>query len=355
MITSVGRDLAHACASIRAGISRPRDIDYFEVLDPETQDMVPLVGSPIRAYTEGFTLVGLWIRIAKGCLLNLVQRSNLPDKSHRSFWQESALIGVTPYIDDDRFLSKGNETPDLIKEAYLYPLHEYLDLPILIKNLYTVCMGHTGTITAIAMAESLISSSDIRRVIILAVDSYLDRLTLEWLAKYERLKSAANPTGLAPGEAGACFLLESASTCEQRNTPFLAAVESVGLEKESQDFFSGEINRGVGLSRAIEQALRNAPIELPFIGDLISDQNGENWRACELAGARILLHNKVSPLCSLVLPGISIGDVGAASGAVSLCIAVQSLVRHYSSGDRTLVLTSSEHGHVGAACVKRAV
>jgi 3-oxoacyl-[acyl-carrier-protein] synthase-1 len=93
---------------------------------------------------------------------------------------------------------------------------------------------------------------------------------------------------------------------------------------------------------------------LPFLGDLISDHNGEEWRANELAGARLRLHNKVHPESPLVLPCSCLGEVGAASGAVGMCIAARAFTRKYSKGDRTLILMSSERGDVGAACLKRA-
>lgn len=354
MITSVGRDVVSSCAAIRSGISRPREIDYFEVLDLESQDAVPLVGHPIRGFTEGFNLVGLWIRIAKVCLLDLIKQENLPDKSDIKFWQKTALIGSLPYINDDRFLSDEDATTDLVKETYLYQLHEELDIAIPLSNLHVVCMGHTAAIAAIAVAKDLMSSANIERVIVLAVDSYLDTLTLEWLYKYNRLKTSANPIGLSPGEAGACFLLESTSACNKRNAPVYALVEGFGIGKEINNYFSEEVNRGVGLSRVIEQSLNNTSLDLPFIGDLISDQNGENWRARELAGARILMSKILNMDSPLIFPSMSIGDVGSASGGIFICIAVRSFIKHYSHGKWALILTSTEHGDVGATCLRMA-
>lgn len=353
MITSVGRDVVQSCASIRAGLRRPHEINYFDVLDPETQDIVPLIGHPIRGFTDGFNLVGLWIRIAKTCIADLIKQGNLPDKSDLKFWRKTAFIGVIPYINDDRFQSQGDEKPDMVKQTYLVPLLQALGLDISITNLHVVSMGHAGAISAIIHAESLVSSSDVERILVLAVDSYLDTLTLEWLAKYNRLKTNTNPIGLAPGEAGVCFLLETVSSCKRRNAQVQAVIAGVAIEKETHHFFSNELNQGVGLSKVIEQAFLNASVKNPFWGDIIVDQNGENWRARELAGARLRLSNKVSSESSFILPCVSIGDTGAASGAVSICVAVRSFMRNYSSNELTLVVSSSEHGDVGAALISK--
>jgi 3-oxoacyl-[acyl-carrier-protein] synthase-1 len=353
VISSVGRSAAQACASIRAGISRPETIDYFHLLDPETQEAVPLAGHPIRGYTEGFTVTGLWVRLAGGCLSDLMKHGGVPDRTDTGFWQKTGLIAVAPYIQGDRFLGDGSETPELIKQAYLYPLHEYLGLPIPISRLHVVCMGQTGTIAAMALAESLTMDRDIERVILLAVDSYLDSLTLEWLAKYGRLKGGENPTGLAPGEAGVCIMLERLDVCRLRGAPIQAVVEGFAVGKEPQHLFSQGVNRGAGLSKVIRQVLaRTGP--LPFSGNIICDQNGENWRAAEITGALMSLNTLISPDCVLILPATSIGDVGSASGAISVCVGVRSFLRGYAQSGCCLITTSSEQGDVGAACLKAA-
>jgi 3-oxoacyl-[acyl-carrier-protein] synthase I len=133
-----------------------------------------------------------------------------------------------------------------------------------------------------------------------------------------------------------------------------AIVDGVGVAKEPDDLFSGRNNRGVSLAQAIQQALQVGGISSPFRGDVISDHNGEEWRAVELAGARILLHAHLGPDAVLVLPATCIGDVGAASGAVAVGVAVRAFIRHYASGDRSLVLCSSDHGDVGAILLRTA-
>ena len=69
LVTAVGRSAPAACAAIRAGIARPRRVSYFMALDEETQEETPVTGYPIRGYTEGFNMVGCWLRLARGAVV----------------------------------------------------------------------------------------------------------------------------------------------------------------------------------------------------------------------------------------------------------------------------------------------
>jgi 3-oxoacyl-[acyl-carrier-protein] synthase-1 len=250
-------------------------------------------------------------------------------------------------------MSTGDEKPELITAAFLLPLLENLGLPIAPGNVYPVCRAHAAVPAAVALADRLMSTSSIKRTIILAVDSYLDSFSLEWLARHGRLKSDENPTGLMPGEAGACFLVEEIDAARKRGAKIRAVVTGVGVAKEANDFFSGLNNRGVSLCRAIQQALQVDGAAASFSGDLVSDHNGEEWRAMELAGARLLLDAQLNRDAPLILPAACIGDVGAASGAVAVGVAVRAFARNYASSDRALVLCSSDHGDVGAILLRK--
>lgn len=351
MISSVGRDVVTSCASIRAGISRHSEIGYFEMLDYDLDELTPLIGHPILAYTEGFNIVGLWIRVAVGCIEDLICYGTLPQKSDTTFWEKTGVIAVTPVINDDRFDSDADL--DLVKESYLYRLFDFLDFPVLRNNLDVVCMDHYGTIEAIKQAAQKISESYIERVIVLAVDSYLDPLTLEWLSLHKRLKTSDNPVGLAPGEAGACFMLESLESSSNRKAHVEGIVKGFAEGLESNHYFTKEVNSGFGLSNAINDTLSMASLKAPFIGDIISDLNGENWKARELACARLRVGRQISPASRLSLPCETTGETGTASGAVAVCVAVRSFVRNYSMSDDVLITSSSDYGQVGAACLSR--
>jgi 3-oxoacyl-[acyl-carrier-protein] synthase-1 len=350
MISSVGRDVITSCASIRAGITRPSEIDYYQILDDEDAVSIPIIGHPIRAYTEGFYLIGLWIRIAQGCFEDLRQHGNLPDRSDTTFWQETGFILVTPIVDEERFQLPEPISSERIKEVYGYGLLNVLQFPILQAHLNVVCMGHAGTAVAIGQAAQRIYSSQLQRVIVLAVDSYLDPLTLEWLGHHRRLKIGENPTGLAPGEAGACFLIESENEIQCRKAPIQAIIKGVAVGEERKHYFTEEVNNGIELSNVIGQVI---PDKKLFTGSIIADLNGEYWRAYELGSAIVRLGNRLGEMSSFVLPSESLGETGAASGAIAVCVAVRSFVRGYALNDEALITLSSEYGKVGAIYVAK--
>jgi 3-oxoacyl-[acyl-carrier-protein] synthase-1 len=354
MICSVGHDAATACASIRAGLSRPKPITHFSTLDPETQEPVPVNGYPLAGFAEGFNIVGFWIRVGLAALEDLVAFGHLPGATDTAFWSRTGLIAATPPVNDARFESNDSITPDFMKEAYLHRLLEVFPYPLSAANLDVVCVGHGGAIRAIERAHAMMAARGMERVIVLAVDSYLDPMTLEWLAASDRLKTADNPVGLIPGEAGACFLLETRASAQHRQSPVMASVGMPGQAVEPNHFFSGNLSQGEGLETAVRNAVSAASWHRPFEGPILSDCNGEEWRAYELGCARLRLSSEIGPAATFTFPCMSLGDIGAASGAVALCLAARSLGRGYAGYPGVLVLSSSDYGHMAAACVSQA-
>src|ERR1039457_5967253 len=96
MITSVGPNLADSCAAIRAGIVRSAEVDHFTVLDAEAQEAVPMTGRPINGFSEGFFVLGFWVRAGVACLHDMMVSASLPPASDTAFWSATGLLGVTP-------------------------------------------------------------------------------------------------------------------------------------------------------------------------------------------------------------------------------------------------------------------
>jgi 3-oxoacyl-[acyl-carrier-protein] synthase-1 len=289
--------------------------------------------------------------LALGCLEDLIRNGGLPDKADKAFWSKTGLIGVTPAINDGRLDADEACTPNDVKVAYLERLLEIFNYPLLKERMDIICMGHSGTIAAINRAANMMMEMNLERVIILAVDTYLDPASLVWLDKLHRLKVDNNPVGITPGEAGACFMLETLDSSRKRGGAVQAIVNIPALSQENNHYYSGGKNQGEALAAVIEQALGNAPVMSPFAGDLISDLNGEEWRAHELGMAQVRVKDKLNSKLNLILPCMSLGEVGAASGAVAICIGVRALQRGYARRNSVLVVSSSDNGLVGAVCL----
>ena len=155
-------------------------------------------------------------------------------------------------------------------------------------------------------------------------------------------------TGLTPGEAGCCVMVESASSLASRNANSLAKVERVELEMEQQSVLKDEAVNGQAMKNALTKLLADYSASSPLISTLVCDLNGENWKAMQLANARTA-NAALSDSSPLIIPAGSLGDVGASVGAVCLCLATQVFARNYNSLKTVLVTTSSEYGHVDVA------
>ncbi len=346
LVTAVGRSAPASCAAIRAGIARPRRVPYFQALDEETLEGVPVTGYPVRGYTEGFMMTGRWLRLARGAVRDLLGASGLPDKGDSRFWQKTGLITVTPRPGGARFQDEEGEGEEALRQAFLAPLFKAISLPLSQQHLGVIGQGHAATAAAIQSAMEQLTQGRLERVLIVAVDSYLDPLTLEWLAGSSRLKTEAVPTGLSPGEAGACLLLESEPGAARRGAAAPVLVTGISLGQERNSFLSGEPNTGMALAACIQDALDQASPGVSFSGDVYLDLNGESWRAMEWGSALVRLAGRVAEP-RLHLPCVSVGDVGAASGALGICLAVHELSRGHTRLKQALVVSSSDGGEVG--------
>lgn len=348
-VTSVGRSVDAACAAIRASIARPRKLWEFRVVDAESQEDIPLTGHPIQGYTDGFQLIGRWLRLARGAVEDGLSHPGVSG-ANAAFWQKTGLVVVTPPADDEVFLAEPGEALEQIRESCVQPLHRALGLAIAAPNVELIPAGHAGTAVGLQHGLQWMASRGLERVLLVAVDSYLDELLLQQLASHRRLKSDEHPVGLMPGEAGVCLLVETEVSARRRGLEPVVLIDKVATGREPDPFGSGRQNMGRGLARCIQEVLAAAPS--PFEGDLYSDLNGEQWRAHEWGCVRVHLSAQLGAH-RLHVPGTSVGEVGAASGALGVCLAAHDLARGHARQGHALVLSSSEHGEVGCISLRR--
>jgi 3-oxoacyl-[acyl-carrier-protein] synthase-1 len=345
MITSVGWDAPTACASIRAGLSRPAEVDDFEVADLEEMRTVPLTGHPIANYTDGFVMVGRWHRLFDGAVESLLSTDAVPALTAGAFWRATGIMVVTSRLRDRRY---GTDNDRDVDTSFVQRMVErnfgHAIPPALVA---AVPAGRVGMIDAVEAASQWFAERNCVRVLVVAVDSYLDPMTLEWLFEHGRLKDNDRPAGVSPGEAGACLLLETEAAAAARQTPVLMRLPGIGRGTD-YSIYDEQRNVGRGLANAVNECLDRADLRSALAGDIVTDLNGEAWRAAEYGGGRVLLRPRISDDMKEVLPALSVGDVGSASAAVGLCVAARSFVRGYATGEHVLILSSTERGESAA-------
>jgi 3-oxoacyl-[acyl-carrier-protein] synthase-1 len=345
MVTSVGSDAFTACASIRAGLTRPQLLEDFPMGNLETMEESFLVGHPVAGLTDGFVLFGRWSLLLDRAITSLWSTSQVPGPDETRFWQSTALIVVLPRLGDARFCSEEEDATSLIESA-----REKLCGSAPVQGSTILPGGRVALASAFRLAGEMLSARRCARVLVAAVDSYLDPLSIDWLWRAGRLKLSDAPAGLSPGEAGACLLVEADWAARERGARTIFHVRGLG-EAKDPDAHTDRDAVGRGLAKAALSSLAEAGITEAFCGDIVSDHNGESWRAIEYGGACTLLKSRFGTSIREIFPAQSIGDVGAASAAVALCVAGRSFVRGYASSHKALVLCSTEFGESAALLV----
>jgi len=348
-VTAVGRSALASAAAIRANITRPRPVQHFRVLDNDSQETVPLTGHPIHGFTEGFMGLGRWVRLARGALGDLLGAACLPPAGDESFWQQTAVLAVTAQP-SFAFQIPPAQPEEVISRHFLQPLLQAWRLPVPPQRQRIVALGHGGTAAAVQQALQLLAGG-LERVLVVAVDSLLEPHALRLLAGANRLKTADRPVGLMPGEAAVSFLLERAFAARRRGLQDGVVLWGAATGREENRVLRQTPNVGVGLAACIQQGLAVLPAGERFRGDVYLDLNGEEWRAREWGHALVRLRERLGDTVDH-FPATAVGDTGAASGALGICLAVHDLTRGHGHVGHALVTSSSDLGDVGCVLLR---
>ena len=338
-LSPIGHSAIDTASAQRAGIARFTSLPYAAPVSATSFDGT-VYGSAIRGYTEGFVLFGRWLRIAEGCVRDLRRTIASHDSA---FWEDTSLIACLPAYDDKRMLWTEAEHEALAQSRFIEPLALLAGLSRSHSKLH---FGHCSTARALASCSPEFSSTRRRRALVVAVDSLVDESGLRWLDETRRLKPA-NPQGVVPGEAGACLLVESVDACRSRAATMLAKFRSFDAGDAPKALDSAELGRawarqlgGTGL----------LPSDASTPVDLYVDLNGEAWRAQTWGHALHHLRSTVDfDAVRQIEPATSLGEIGAASAAIAVCLAARSFERNYASGKCALVASLDERG--ASACI----
>lgn len=183
-------------------------------------------------------------------------------------------------------------------------------------------------------------------------DSYQDQNTLTWLDGTGRLKSNRNRYGFIPGEAAAVLLLESRAHAETRGANIFAMIRGLGKGLEKNPVGADRPSSGEGLAQAIRAAIGGAenPLAIEWVA---GDLNGESYRAREWGLGQVMLQRNFREVKHTWHPADSLGDVGAASGAVLVSLAARALEKGYAPAEKCLIFAGSDDGSRGALLLQR--
>ncbi|MFY0562743.1 hypothetical protein ACN28E_02775 [Archangium lansingense] len=351
MVTSLGYGRTGSCAAIRAGLTRARELPGFMVPDGDGE-VAAARGHPILGFAEGFFQTGAWVRLASGAMEDLLYEGPT-EASSPEFWRRTGLIALTPLLEPSRFMWAIDQNPEALSEFFTRPLMALLGVPISPERVQALALGHSGMGEGLQRAEALIGSRQVDRMVLVGADSYLDGLCMQWLAEHGRLKSGEAPTGLLPGQAGACLLVEADVVARARGASSAGQVAGVVVKTPPPDEPLNVTRLGHLLAGAITEVLATSGAAKPFRGELVLDLNGEEWKAHVWGNAQILLAQEVDFGGSHeLLPCESLGEVGAASSVLGTALTLSGIQERETPYDAALVCAISDSGQVAAVLLR---
>lgn len=332
--TPLGHDLTSSAAAVRCGISAIAEHPFM--IDRFGQPMNVACDTGLDPGLNGSArLAELIIPAARAALARLSNISSMPE------------ITFTLSLGEPRPGQDAGTGPAVARS-----LRDALDDAFPIGRVLHWMRGHAGGIAAMEAAQRLIAEGQTEIVLAGGVDSYLAPETLEWLDETEQLHSEENIYGFCPGEAAGVVLIARADTARRLGLAPLLDLVSVGSGIEEDLIKSEHICLGDGLAAAFRAAA--APLrDEEMVDRILCDMNGERYRGNEYGFAVLRNAAIFKNAADIETPADCWGDVGAASGPLCVCLAVEAEARGYSKGPLTLIWASSESGQRSAAVLHR--
>ncbi|ECJ5874576.1 hypothetical protein FNN77_20300 [Salmonella enterica subsp. salamae] len=185
--------------------------------------------------------------------------------------------------------------------------------------------------------------------VLLAIDSWLPALSLMWLDKQNLLHNALrrfrdyerpNPYGRVPSEGAAVLALTSGIPDDA-----WCVIRGTGSADEDVLYSDEGVCLGKGLIRATQRAMNAAGA--PLLQSVISDVNGEPYRADEMGFTLLKLSHHLAENSTRETPVLASGDLGSAGLLTHLALVAWQLHSTIRSGD-VLILSSSDDERRGA-------
>lgn len=367
MVSSLGYDVQTACAAARAGLTRAGELPFTVIENDRSPGLA--IGHAASLLSSGFEGDSRLIRLLSGALRDLARQVPTPalsadiafylalpgaDREHEGSnlildddarVQYLERIGAQTQIDE---LTRGMRILDAAMRLAEWPG----PIAPTVSALRLSTAGHAAVIELYQRAQDDLDAGDIGLAVVGGVDSLLCPLTLTWLQLTGRLKSAASPAGLSPGEAAALVAVGGPSVTRHVTAPPLAKLTHICVRSSASQFLSGAPADGRASAQVL-QSLMSAFKDPSSTWWVLVDQNGEIFRACDWGCSLVHLRGKgagseTGP--DVWYPAASFGDTGAAAGAVATCLAVAAHDRRYAPLPHAFVLTSSDGPH-RAGCV----
>ncbi|MEI8720151.1 MULTISPECIES: beta-ketoacyl synthase N-terminal-like domain-containing protein [unclassified Mesorhizobium] len=206
--------------------------------------------------------------------------------------------------------------------------------------------GAAASLGLLERAIYILETEGAEQVLLGGVDSLVNDTDLARLARAGRLVGDDNAQGLVPGEAAVFVCL----TREPKTVgPVHVAIHGVGTAQESDGVLSERFSQGRAMLGALRDAISGSGPAEPDINFVVSNGNGERYSGWEQLMVRQRFYRTRREVLPTAYPAMTIGDIGAAGGAMALMLAADSFMNDYAPGPTAMCEVASEGGLRAAA------
>ncbi|MCF6118323.1 hypothetical protein L2449_15705 [Mesorhizobium muleiense] len=206
--------------------------------------------------------------------------------------------------------------------------------------------GAAASIGLLERAIYILETEGAEQVLLGGVDSLVNDADLARLAQAGRLAGDDNAQGLVPGEAAVFVRL---TRQPKAMGAVHVAIHGVGTAQESDGVLSERFSQGRAMLGALRDAMSGSGPSEPDINFVVSNGNGERYSGWEQLIVRQRFYRTRREILPTAYPAMTIGDVGAAGGAMALMLAADSFVNDYAPGLTAICEVASEGGLRAAA------
>jgi 3-oxoacyl-[acyl-carrier-protein] synthase-1 len=215
--------------------------------------------------------------------------------------------------------------------------------------------GRAGFFRALAEASRLLKSRKATWVLVGGVDSMCDRDSLAHHALAGRTLGSSTRDGIVPGEGAGFFLLTSTVPEGHREETAPISVVCCALSLEPNAFLQQKPNLAEGLTDIFRQFRNHPAAGTRRVDHVLSCQTGETFWAQEFNYAYLRNAPLMPEPLRVSLVSESLGDIGAAAGAIQFGSALHQLKRLkpvHAEAARVLIYGCADAGHVGACILE---
>jgi 3-oxoacyl-[acyl-carrier-protein] synthase-1 len=330
-ISTVGESAAETALLLRAGIS---NVSLSRFID-DSGARVRLCSVP--ALPEDLLGSQRAVALASRALLNLVStlRSAIPRLDERKLYMALAL--------PERFAAEGYS---LNAQGVSFVERFAALLPMELKNCEVEYFPFGRAAGALALQKAIDHADRGEIAVCGGVDTQYDWDVLEALAAADRLLTPDNVDGLRPGEGAAFVVVDDGR--ENYNVDVEVDIFAVGLGREPHPIGSEIPSQAIGLSAALETALRPMRLAVRRTNFWLLDNTHETYATQELQNIIARFGDVLGLQTELQMPSKELGDVGASAIPMLLTLGAEAWRRGYANDTLAVATACSDQGARGA-------